>query len=56
MTVKDVADYLKINERTVYRMAAAGSIPGFKVGASWRFKLTEIEEWIKEQHNNAATK
>lgn len=56
MTVKEVADYLKVNERTVYRMAAAGSMPGFKVGASWRFKLTEIEQWIKEQHNNSAAK
>ena len=56
MTVKEVADYLKVNERTVYRMAAAGSMPGFKVGASWRFKLTEIEQWIKEQHNNAGTR
>ncbi len=50
-TVKQVADYLKVNERTVYRMAIAGKIPAFKVGASWRFKKVEIERWIKEQHN-----
>jgi len=53
MTVKDVAAYLKINERTVYRMATASKIPAFKVGTSWRFKQTEIELWIKEQHNQA---
>jgi len=52
MTVKEVADYLKVNERTVYRMAAASKIPAFKVGGSWRFKQTEIERWIKEQSNN----
>ncbi len=51
MTVKEVAKYLKLNDRTVYRMAASGDIPAFKVGASWRFKLAEIEQWIKEQHN-----
>ncbi len=51
MTVKEVADYLKVNERTVYRMAAAGKIPAFKVGGSWRFKQAAIEEWIKEQSN-----
>ena len=50
-TVKQVADYLKVNERTVYRMAIAGTMPAFKVGASWRFKKAEIERWIKEQHN-----
>jgi len=52
MTVKEVADYLKVNERTVYRMAAASKIPAFKVGGSWRFKQIEIERWIKEQSNN----
>lgn len=51
MTVKEVADYLKVNERTVYRMAAASQLPAFKVGGSWRFKQTEIELWINEQHN-----
>lgn len=53
LTVKEVADYLKINERTVYRMATGDKIPAFKVGASWRFRLTELEKWIKDQHNNA---
>lgn len=51
LTVKEVAEYLKVNERTVYRMASAKKIPAFKVGASWRFQQTEIELWIKEQHN-----
>ncbi len=51
LTVKDVAEYLKVNERTVYRMAADSKIPAFKVGASWRFKQEEIESWINEQHN-----
>ena len=52
MTVKEVADYLKVNERTVYRMAAAGKIPAFKVGGSWRFKQVELEKWIETQSNN----
>lgn len=51
LTVREVADYLKVNERTVYRMAAAGGIPAFKVGSSWRFKSSELEEWMKQRHN-----
>ena len=51
MTVKDVAAYLKLNERTVYRMATSVKIPAFKVGTSWRFKREELEKWI-EQHKN----
>ncbi len=51
MTVKDVAAYLKLNERTVYRMATSAKMPAFKVGSSWRFKREELEKWI-EQHKN----
>lgn len=52
MTVKDVASYLKLNERTVYRMAMSVKIPAFKVGTSWRFKREDIENWIEEQKND----
>ena len=49
MTIREVADYLKLTEKTAYRLTAEGKIPGFKVGGSWRFKKTDIERWIKEQ-------
>ncbi|MAD65535.1 helix-turn-helix domain-containing protein [Haliea sp.] len=51
LTIKDVADYLKVNERTIYRLAASGELPGFKVGNSWRFKQSELEQYITAQHN-----
>ncbi len=46
MTVKEVAAYLKLNPITVYRYAAQGKIPGFKVGSSWRFKKEILDEWV----------
>lgn len=55
MTIKEVADYLKVNERTIYRLAASGELPAFKVGNSWRFKNTELEQYIAAQHNRAST-
>jgi len=48
-TLKEVAAYLKIGERTVYRLVQEGKLPGFKVGGSWRFKRTDIEDWIREK-------
>jgi excisionase family DNA binding protein len=51
MTVKEVAEYLKIKEKTAYRLVAEGKIPGFKVGGSWRFRREEIENWIELQSN-----
>lgn len=49
MTVKELADYLKIAEKTAYRFAAEKKLPGFKVGSAWRFKKDEIDAWIKRQ-------
>lgn len=49
MTIQEVASYLKLNEKTTYRLASEGKLPGFKVGGSWRFKRTDLEKWIEEQ-------
>jgi excisionase family DNA binding protein len=49
LTIKEVADFLMVNERTVYGLAAAKKIPTFKVGTAWRFKKNEIDKWIAEQ-------
>ena len=48
-TLDDVATYLKVGKRTVYRLAAAKKIPAFKVGGTWRFSRTDIDKWIKQQ-------
>jgi excisionase family DNA binding protein len=49
ITIKEVADYLKLKEKTAYALVARGEIPGFKVGGSWRFRKSEIEKWISQQ-------
>ncbi len=49
MTIGEVADYLKVTERTIYRLAGAKKIPSFKVGGSWRFSKADIDAWIKKQ-------
>ena len=49
MTIKEVAEYLKLTEKTAYRLAAEGKIPGFKVGGAWRFRCAEIDEWIERK-------
>jgi excisionase family DNA binding protein len=51
LTIKQVAEYLKVTERTVYRLrlAAAKKIPAFKVGGMWRFSLGDIDSWVEQQ-------
>ncbi len=52
LTLKEVADYLKLAEKTAYRLAAEGKLPGFKVGGSWRFQREDILKWIDDSKNN----
>jgi excisionase family DNA binding protein len=47
LTIREVADLLKMNEKTVYKLAADSKIPGVKVGGSWRFDRVTITTWIE---------
>ena len=49
LTIREVAELLKLNEKTAYKLALAGEIPGFKVGGSWRFERQAIASWIKRK-------
>jgi len=48
MTIREVAAYLRLAEKTAYRYALEGTIPGFKVGGAWRFRREDIVNWTKE--------
>lgn len=54
LTLKEVAAYLKLAEKTAYKLAAEGKLPGFKVGGSWRFKETDIERWIEAKKKTSS--
>ncbi|MBI2569686.1 MAG: helix-turn-helix domain-containing protein [Candidatus Schekmanbacteria bacterium] len=49
MTVREVASYLNVNEKTVYRLAQKAALPGFKVAGAWRFRRADIDRWIDDQ-------
>lgn len=49
LTLRQVAEFLKVTDRTIYRLAAAKKIPAFKVGGTWQFSKAEITEWIQQQ-------
>ncbi len=52
LTIKEVSEYLKLVEKTAYRLAAEGKIPAFKVGGAWRCRKAEIDRWIAEQQES----
>jgi excisionase family DNA binding protein len=53
LTVREVAVLLNVDEKTVYRLAKRGELPGFKVAGAWRFKRDDINAWIEKQKTAA---
>lgn len=49
VTAKEVGQYLKLTESTIYKLVSEGELPGFRIGKSWRFDMDEILQLIKKQ-------
>ena len=56
LTIPQVADYLQVTERTIYNLAWAGQLPGFKIGNTWRFKKDDIDKWIETNKDQTKEK
>jgi len=52
LTIQDVAEALKLAERTVYTMAAEGELPAFKLRGQWRVRRADLEKWITDRAGN----
>jgi len=49
MTVRQVAAYLSVNERTVLKLVSEGALPGVKIGNQWRFRKAMLDTWLDDQ-------
>lgn len=49
MTIAETAQYLSLHAMTVYQLAQQGKIPAIKIGRAWRFKLDDLEAWLRTQ-------
>ncbi len=46
LTPKQLAEYLQLSQRTVYRMLERDQIPALKVGGQWRFRKSAVDYWL----------
>jgi len=49
LTVGQVSKLLKLHQRTIYKLVRNGTIPGRRVGKSWRFLKSEIIKWFEKK-------
>jgi len=50
LTAKELAEYLKLTEVTIYKYVSEGKIPGIKVGSRWRFEKDKIDDLMKYEN------
>jgi len=56
LTIEEVAKYLRVSDRTVYDWAQKGEIPAGKIGTVWRFKKSEVENWVNARLSSNSVK
>ena len=49
MTVREVAQHLRLAEITIYRLVEKGGLPGYKAGRQWRFIKHEVDDWLRSR-------
>ena len=49
LTIREVAELLRIGEKTAYTLVQTGELPGFKAGGQWRFRRSDLDAWIEAQ-------
>jgi excisionase family DNA binding protein len=49
LEVKEIAKWLKVSTRTVIRLAERGDLVAFKIGDLWRFRRSDVDNYIQQQ-------
>ncbi len=53
LKIKEVANYLQLSERTVYKLVREGSLPAARIGGVYRFDSEEIDIWLRTKKSRA---
>jgi excisionase family DNA binding protein len=49
LTIRQLAEYLMVSEKTVYRMLDRNQLPAIRLGSQWRFRKQDIDNWLTDE-------
>ena len=52
LSVEEIAGYLSVKRDTVYKWIDRKNLPAHKVGRLLRFKISEVDEWVRQGGGN----
>lgn len=47
----EAAIYLRMHVKTLQRLAREGTVPAARIGKYWRFRLSDLDHWVREHQN-----
>ena len=45
--LEEISEYLGVTKDTIRNWIKKTDIPAHKIGRQWKFKLSEVDEWVK---------
>ena len=54
LTTEEVLGCLTVNPRTIYPLIKTGELPAVRIGRQWRFRRTDLDDWIARQPTAAS--
>jgi PTS system nitrogen regulatory IIA component len=51
MGVREIAEYLNVHISSIYMWSQKGQMPAIKMGSMWRYRRSEIDEWLNERRS-----
>jgi excisionase family DNA binding protein len=49
LTIREVADLLKLHPKTINKFAISGKLPAYRIGRQWRFRKSEILKVLEKR-------
>jgi len=56
LSVAEICTYLGIKRDTVYKWISEKKLPAHRIGKLWKFKMSEVDEWVKNEDKNVKEK
>lgn len=58
LSVEEIAEHLGVSKETIYRWLKKGKVPAHRIGKLWKFKPTEVDQWVmsggaRDEHNGS---
>lgn len=47
VSVEQIAEHLGVTRDSIYRWIDRKNLPAHRVGRLWKFKATEVDEWVR---------